>query len=564
MRWRRRQRRDEDLERELHSHLDLETSEQRETGLSEEDAGYAARRALGNASSLKEQLREVWSWTSIERTLHDLRYAARMLRKAPGFTAVAVLSLGFGIGANTAIFSLIDAVLLQILPVRQPASLVVVHALTRRGTRDFFSHTDYQWLGEHDKVFSGLAGFTSWSLRRDLKDQKENLNGELISGNYFSVLGVVPEIGRRLTSEDDPPAGWRAVSVISYGYWQRAFGGSPRVLGQQLKFGSITVEIVGVAARNFSGESTGYAPDVWIPLGMQPQLSGGRSFLHTRNVSWLSCMGRLAPGVTISEAQASTDVLLNQLRNALHVDPQNDYLGSIRIDRGAGGLSWLRDRYAQPLWMLMALLALLLVIACANVVNLLLARSAARSREFAVRIAIGAGRLRLIRQLLTEAALLAAISCALGFGIAYSLARGLITMVQIDSVDFHLNWTVLAFAVAVSCVAALIFGLAPALGGNRAHPWSTLKLGGRPSHSVLKLDRSRLLVIAQTAISFVLLIASILLLRTFLNLKAVNPGFDEVHVLQVTIDTSEVNSVNGDAPARRATNVDPMLALRHE
>jgi predicted permease len=545
--WRRRKRRDHDLERELRSDLELEAAEQRENGLSPEEARYAARRAFGNTTLVKEDARATSTWIWLETMWKDMRYAARRLRKNPTFTAVAVLSLALGIGANTAIFSLVDTVLLRVLPVRQPDSLVIVRALTRQHTRDSFSHMDYQWIDEHNKVFAGLAAFADWNLSRDLDDHKEKLKGELVSGNYFSVLGIEPEIGRMLAPEDDAAPGQHLVAVIGYAYWQRAFGGSPSVLGERMKFGNTALEIVGVVARNFSGESAGYAPDVWTPLAMQPQLNGGRSFLHTRDVSWLNCVGRLAPGVSLSRAQASMRVLLTNLRTALHADPQNDYLGSITVEPGAGGLSWLRDQYSQPLWILMALVALLLVIACANVANLLLARSATRSREFAVRIAIGAGRSRLIRQLLTEAALLAAIACVLGVGIALILIRALLVIAQIDSLDVHLNLKVLAFAIVVSCAAALAFGLAPAIASNRVDPWSTLKLGGRSlAISLLKLSPSRLLVISQTAISLVLLVASGLLLRTFLNLKVLNPGFDEKHVIEAAIDTSNTN-MDGDA-----------------
>ncbi len=544
--WRRRKDRERDLDCELRSDLELEAAEQQENGLSAEEAHYAARRAFGNTTLMKEEVREMSCWTLVERIEQDLRYAGRMLRKTRGLTTVAVLSLALGIGANTAIFSFIDAIILRMLPVHQPKSLVIVRALTRRGTRDSFSHTDYQWIDEHNHVFSGLAAFADWSLSRDLGDRKEKLNGELVSGNYFSVLGVQPEIGRMLRSEDGAGPGQHDVAVISYEYWQRAFGDSPSVLGDRLRFGNTALQIVGVAARKFSGESAGYAPDVWIPLAMQPLLNGRSSFLDTRDVSWLNCVGRLAPGVSLSRAQASIGVLLTNLRTALHADPQNDYLGSISVEPGAGGLSWLRDQYSQPLWILMALVGLLLLIACANVANLLLARSATRSREFAVRIAIGAGRSRLIRQLLTEAALLAAISCALGFGIAYAIVRVLLVIARIDSLDVQLNLQVLAFAVAVSCAAALAFGLAPAIRTNRIDPWATLKLGGRSlAHSALKLGPSRVLVIAQTAVSLVLLVASGLLLRTFLNLKMLNPGFDEKHVIQVSIDASNTN-IDGD------------------
>ncbi|MGA8593982.1 MAG: ABC transporter permease, partial [Bryobacteraceae bacterium] len=447
---------------EVASHLEERIDDLVECGLSEAEARQQAKREFGNVVRIVEQSRDEWTFTWLDQAVRDLRYGLRMLRKNPALAAVATLSLALGIGANTAIFSFIDAILLRSLPVRQPHALVIVRALTRQGTRDSFSHADYQWLNEHNHVFSGLAAFAAWNLTLDLGDRKEKLPGELVSGNYFSVLGVEPTLGRMIAPPDDASPGNRPVAVISYAFWQRAYGRNHNVVGQRLKFDHVALEIIGVAPRNFSGEYEGYSPDVWAPLAMQPQLNGGKSFLNTRNISWLNSMGRLAPGVTLREARAGAPVLLNGLRNALHIDAQNDYLGSIGIEPGSGGISGLRDQYSQPLRILMALVALVLLIACANVANLLLVRSAARSREFAVRLAIGAGRSRLIRQLLTEALLLAAISCALGLGLAYLMIHGLLAISQIDSPDVHLNLKVLAFAALISSAAALAFGLAPA------------------------------------------------------------------------------------------------------
>ena len=524
---------------EVASHLEERVDDLIESGLSAAEARQQAKREFGNVARIVEQSRDEWTISWLDEAVRDLRYGLRMLRKNPALAAVATLSLALGIGANTAIFSFIDAILLRSLPVRQPDSLVIVRALTRQGTRDSFSDADYQWLSEHNHIFSGLAAFAAWNLNLDLADRKEKLPGELVSGNYFSVLGVEPALGRMIAPEDDASPGSHPVAVISYAFWQRAYARNPNVVGQRLKFDHVALEIIGVAPRNFSGEYEGYSPDVWAPLAMQPQLNGGNSFLNTRNVSWLNSMGRLAPRVTLREARAGAPVLLNGLRNALHIDSQNDYLGSIGIQPGSGGISWLRDQYAQPLWILMALVALVLFIACANVANLLLVRSAARSREFAVRLAIGAGRSRLVRQLLTEALLLAVISCILGLALAYLMIHGLLAISQIDSLDVRLNLKVLGFAAFISSAAALAFGLAPALTSNRIDPWSTLKRDGRSiGDSARKLSPSRLLVIGQTAVSVVLLIASGLLLRTFLNLKLLNPGFDENHVVQVKIDAS--------------------------
>ena len=322
------------------------------------------------------------------------------------------------------------------------------------------------------------------------------------------------------------------------------------MLGRNLRLEKTALEIVGVAPPGFRGEYDGDPPDLWLPLATQAVISAPRrSFLKTRNVSWLGVMGRLRPGIGAARAQAGMAPLLESLRADLHVDPQNDYLGAIGIEPGGGGLSNLRDYYAQPLRVLMALVAVVLLIACANVANLLLARSAARRREFAVRLALGAGRARLVWQLLTESLLLAAMACAAGLAIARGIVRVLLAMSDVKGLEVHMNLPVLAFTVTISCAAAVAFGLAPALQSNRVDPWTTLKEGGMAGVLGQRFNPSRLLVVTQTALSMVLLIASGLLLRTFLNLKAVSPGFD-AQVLEANLDASLV-SENGVALGRK-------------
>jgi predicted permease len=530
---------DAELKEEMAQHLEEKVEALIEAGMTAPEARTRAHREFGNATHFVEESRDQWGFAWLDDISQDLRYGFRTLRRSPVLTGVAALSLALGIGANTAIFSLIDAILLRTLPVRQPESLVIVRALTRQGTRDHFAHADYEWLRDHNEVFSGLVASSLWKFNLDVGDHKEKVTGELVSGNYFSVLGVQPFLGRMIAPDDDTAPGNHPIAVVSYAYWQRALGSNPQALSQYMRFGNTTLEIVGVVSREFSGESAGELPDFWVPLSMEPQLSGGNSYLHMRNVSWLDAIGRLKPGVTIRQARSSMDVLLESMRLALHYNPQSDYLASIGIEPGGGGFSSLRDRYAQPLVIVMAMVALVMVIACANVANLLLARATARRREFAIRLAIGASRSRLIRQLLTEACLLAAIACAVGLAVTQLMAHGLLALSHVDSLDVHLNVKVLAFAAAVSCGAAVTFGLAPSLQSRRMDSWSTLKLDVRSvGRGTGRFNLSRLLVTAQTTISLVLLIAAGLLLRTFLNLKELNPGFDEQHVVQANIDPS--------------------------
>jgi predicted permease len=378
----------------------------------------------------------------------------------------------------------------------------------------------------------------------DAGDHKERVTAELVSGNYFALLGVEPAAGRMITVDDDHQG--RLIAVLSHAYWQRSFAGRDDALGRNLRLDGASLIIVGVAPLGFEGEFAGNPPDFWIPLGAQPALSaGGGSTLHTRNVSWLDIMARLRSGVTAAQAQAAMQPLLESLRADLRVDSQNDYLGAITIEPGGGGLSRVRDYYAQPLRLMMALVAVVLLIACANVANLLVAQSVARRREFAVRLAIGAGRGRVVRQLLTESFLLMAMSSAAGLALAVGIVRMLLAVSVVQGLEVHLNLSVLAFTVAISSVAAVTFGLAPALQCNRIDPWPTLKDGSTDTSPRARFSPSRLLVVTQTALSLVLVIASGLLLRTLLNLKAIDRGFDE-QVLEANLDTSLVSG-NGVA-----------------
>jgi predicted permease len=530
---------DRDYREELDAHLEMEIRENLDRGMSPHEARQAALRTFGNALAIREQLAEARPLHFWQTLSQDVRYGARLLKRSPGLTATIVFTLAVAIGANAAIFSLVEAVLLRMLPVREPHSLVIVRALSRQGSRDWFSHTDYEWLRDHNRAFSAMSASAVWKMTLDAGDHKERIIAELVSGNYFALLGVEPAAGRTITVDDDHQG--RLIAVLSHAYWQRSFAGRDDALGRNLRLDGASLTIVGVAPPGFEGEFAGNPPDFWIPLGAQPALAaGGGSTLHTRNVSWLDVMARLRPGVTAAQAQAGMQPLLESLRADLRVDSQNDYLGAITIEPGGGGLSSLRDYYAQPLRLLMALVAVVLLIACANVANLLVAQSAARRREFAVRLAIGAGRARVVRQLVTESFLLVAMACVAGLALADGIVRMLLAVAEVQGLEVHLNLSVLAFTVATSSAAAVTFGLAPALQCNRIDPWPTLKDGSTGTGPGARFSPSRLLVVAQTALSLVLVIASGLLLRTLLNLKAIDPGFDE-QVLEANLDTSLVS-----------------------
>ena len=535
---------DRDYREELDAHLEMEVRENLDRGMSPHEARQAALRTFGNALAVRQQLAEARPLHFWQTLSQDVRHGARLLKRSPGLTATIVFTLALAIGANAAIFSLVEAVLLRMLPVREPHSLVIVRALSRQGARDSFSHTDYEWLRDHSRAFSAMSASAVWKMTLDAGDHKERVTAELVSGNYFALLGVEPAAGRTITVDDDHQG--RLIAVLSHAYWQRSFAGRDDALGRNLRLDGASLTIVGVAPPGFEGEFAGNPPDFWIPLGAQPALSaGGGSTLHTRNVSWLDVMARLRPGVTAAQAQAGMQPLLESLRADLRVDSQNDYLGAMTIEPGGGGLSSLRDYYAQPLRLLMALVAVVLLIACANVANLLVAQSAARRREFAVRLAIGAGRARVVRQLLTESFLLVAMASVAGLALADGIVRMLLAVSAVQGLEVHLNLSVLAFTVATSSAAAVTFGLAPALQCNRIDPWPTLKDGSTGTGPGARFSPSRLLVVTQTALSLVLVIASGLLLRTLLNLKAIDPGFDE-QVLEANLDTSLVSG-NGVA-----------------
>ena len=535
---------DRDYREELDAHLEMEIRENLDRGLSPDEARQAALRTFGNALVVRQKLAEARPLHFWQTLSQDLRYGARLLRRSPGLTATIVFTLALGIGANAAIFSLVEAVMLRMLPVREPHSLVIVRALSRQGVRDSFSHVDYEWLRDHNRAFSDMSASAVWTMSLDAGNHKERVTAELVSGNYFTLLGVEPAAGRMITLDDDRQG--RLVAVLSYAFWQRAFAGRDDALGKDLHLEKTSLAIVGVAPQGFEGEFADNPPDFWLPLGAQPAVSGpGRSFLNTRNTSWLNVIGRLRPGVSAGQARADMQPLLESLRADLRVDAQNDYLGAIAIEPGGGGFSNLRDYYAQPLGLLMALVAVVLLIACANVANLLLARSAARRREFAVRLAMGAGRARVVRQLLTESFLLAAMASVAGLATADGIVRVLLAVSDVQGLDVHVN------------LAAVAFGLAPALQCNRIDPWPTLKEGTKAAGTGARFSPSRLLVVAQTALSLVLVIASGLLLRTLLNLKAIDPGFDE-HVLQANLDTSLVSGngvVLGEALLERLSSV---------
>jgi predicted permease len=574
--WSRRRTREADLERELRDHLDLEAEEEREAGLPPEEAAYAARRALGNTTQIKEDVRMAWGLGWLETLIQDLGYGLRQLRRNPGFTIVAVLTLALGIGANTAIFTVLDAVLLRTLPVQQPGRLVMLTDPTMQGatygeeggTRDLLGYPEFEYLRDHNSVFSNIFAADSQlpavpvrigsELTRS-SGQLETARVSLVSGNYFSTLGIPALRGRVFTSSVDKMRGASPLAVISYAYWERRFGLDPSVVGKTIKIRRTLFTIIGVTPPGFSGVTVGEATDLWVPVTMQAAVYPGRDMLSPvaamqNEYIWLQAMARLKPGITLGQAQANISMLFRQMLESqagpgLTANQRKEYLDQrVELRPGAGGVAPVRGEMGDALEVLMGLVGIVLLIACANVANLLLARGSVRQREFAIRAAIGAGRLRLIRQLLAESFLLAFLGAAAGILLALWASALLVrTMPGVDSVstiahlDLAADWRVMGFTLVVTVLTALLFGLVPAMRAARVDIVPVLK-SDTPKAAGKARNRPysarKLLVVGQVSASLILLVAAGLFVHTLARLSKVSLGYNPEHLLLFRVDAA--------------------------
>ena len=557
--WFSRRRREEDLDRELHADLELEAEERRDAGESPDEARYAARRAFGNPTLIKEGVRTVWGWMPLERLGQDLRYAARALQRNPGFAAVTILSLALGIGANSAIFSVLNAVLLRSLPVPKPEELSIVRLQTPASTGGRFSYPMFERLRGVVPVPENIAAMSRVARVRTLPDgtgQIETSHVQLVSGEYFSMLGLAPALGRTLTAEDNRVVGGHPVAVVSHGYWRRNFGAAPDILGRGLTLNGSHFTIVGVGPPGFSGVWLESPVDAWIPVMMQADVrymqnfssNGGheeKPWAPQEGILWLDFIVREGPS-SGGAVSAAINVAFQQTvaREAEGIgDPAERRLfldRSLVLEPFGRGLSNLRERFAGPLAALMAMVALVLLIACANAANLLLARAAGRQREIAVRLSIGAGRRRLIQQLLTESFLLVAIATAIGLSFAH-WAGDLLVRMTIEAtgptpIPVGVDARVLGFTILLSLATGVLFGLAPAFRTTRVELAPALKATARNVHGGSRLSPAKLLVASQLALSLLLVAGAGLFARSLHNFMRLDLGFDRVHVLTVGLE----------------------------
>jgi len=569
----RKQQLEDELAAEIQSHIEMQIEDLVRQGVSRDDARFLALKKFGGVDQVKETYRERRTLPFVETTLRDLRYGLRMLRRSPGMTAVAILSLALGIGANTALFSVVDAVLLKTLPVEEPDQLVLFEWQSGRPFRvsgmsgtsnvdvppghrglSLFRYDVFEQMRKaqqnalSESPLHELFGFAPMpEVTAKVGIEPEVVSGQAVSGNYYAALGVRPSFGRTITDDDDR-FGATPVVMLSYQFWQDRYGANPAAIGQQLKLNQQAFTIIGVTPPAFDSTlQVGFQPAITIPFAVEPQLRGKNSLLGTvaePGVWWVNIMGRLRPGANQEQAR---DSLNNTFQSAalaamppprkanqsVQIEPK-DY-PHLMVETGAHGMLDRRKMYAPTIYGLFIVVALVLLIACVNLANLLLARATLRAAEIKVRLAVGAGRWRLIRQLLTESILLATLGGLLGVLFAYWFKGALRAFTNDDNgllpsgVELSLNWRVLAFTLAVSVFTGILFGLAPAWRATSLDLNSTLKQNSRTTSSMSRLSKT--LLVAQVAISALLLVGAGLFIRTLHNLQQMNLGFNPNNLL---------------------------------
>ena len=565
-----RARRDADAAREIASYIAIETDDNIARGMPPQAAHDAAVRKFGNATRVREEIYWMNTIRPIDALWQDLRYAMRLLVRDKGFAAAAIISLGLGIGANTAIFQLLDAVRLRTLPVSQPTELVEVRfkpGISRSGSftgrRPMLTYPLFDEIRRRQNVFSGMFAWNSTPLNTAAGGEVRRIEGLWASGEMWGVLGLKPLLGRFYTPQEDRPGCGSPGAVLSHAYWQREFGGAPSVLQQTVRLEGVQFDIIGVAPRDFFGLDVGRRFDVALPLCGERLTQNGEGRESGRSQWWLASIGRLAPGRTEQQAidhlaSLSPDIMAATLPTGYTAESEKKYReNEITAMPASSGVSSIRSQFGEPLAVLLGATGLVLLIACANLANLLLARASAREREMAVRLAIGAPRRRLVMQLLVESVLLAVMGTALGVLVARGLTTVLVAQIAagFGNIFIDLTWNskMFLFTTGVSALACLLFGLVPALKATSLSPATTLRAGSRGlTMSRERFGLRRLLVVTQVALSLVLLLGALLFSRTLYNLLSIDTGFNQ----QVLVVFLSHQSLGGDVDRARAMRED--------
>jgi len=579
-----RGRLEDDLDRELRFHVESQVADKMQHGVPEREARRRTRLEFGGTEKIKEDCRESRGTVWLETLAQDVRYGLRQLLKSPGFTFIAILSLTLGIGANTAIFTLLNVIMLRPLPVEKPSELLLFGdgraqgsmGTVPDGSTRLFSYPLFHDLRKIDTSFSGIAAVDSGQI-----GTKASIGGgayqtahvDLVSGSYFSVLGVPAFLGRTIGESDDGSDGAGPVAVASYAWFQRQFNGDPSALGKTIRIQSHDYTLVGVARPGFYGYTVGQSTDLWIPLSMEKAFSRpGWDQLGGKFFQSLYLIGRLKPGVTAAQASAETNVLFKQiLRGYLGPQPSQKHLdelahASVELNAGGLGVSRLRYAFSLPLKILMGIVALVLLIACANIANMLLARGVARTREVAMRMALGASRRRIVLQLLTESLLLALLGTVAGIALAWKASAVLLSMATPGPDPIPLNLTpdlpVLGFTLGAGVITALLFGMLPAFQAAGLEFTSALKDGRGSSSSTTRGALARSLIVGQIALSVVLLVVAGLFVRSLIKLSDIETGFDKHNVLIFSLDASTANLPHGTAEEIRAVQLQEQIEDR--
>jgi putative ABC transport system permease protein len=578
---------------EVAQHLEQRYEELRASGTSEDAARLATLEELKDADVLVRRLRQVehqvifapaqpgipTQGNLLADLWNDLRYGVRVLRLNPAFSVIAILSLALGIGANTAIFQLLDAVRLRTLPVENPQELAEVRLApgsstsgNSTGGRAMLTNPLWEEIRDHQQAFSGMFAWGTTGFNLAVGGQTRRAQGLWVSGDFFKVLGVQPVLGRVFTSADDHHGCGIPGAVISYPFWQREYGGQASAVGGKVTLDGHPVDIIGITPPTFFGVEVGRSFDVAVPLCSEPVIRGEDSIFVRGDGWWLAAIGRLKPGwspdrVTVQLKATSAGIFQATLPPIYNATTAKEYLNTklIAIPAG-GGISALRAKYESPLWLLLAIAGMVLLIACANLANLMFARATAREREIAVRLALGASRARLMQQLLVESLLLALVGALAGMLLAQGLTRVLVSFLSTRRnpvfLDLVMDWRVFAFTTALAVFTCLLFGLMPALRATRTSPGAAMKAGSRGLTATReRFGLRRILVVSQVALSLVLLVGALLFVRSFQHLLTLDAGFQQSGVLIANVDFTRLNVPAGRRTAFKRDLVDRLRAL---